>query len=57
MDYFDEKCSELRFAANNPNVQTPSLKEGLRIRSPVNKKRNLIFEKANILLLKIKPFY
>ena len=35
--YFDTEISELRFAANNPNIQTPSRKEGLRIRSPVNK--------------------
>ena len=58
-DYFDEEISDLRVATNNPNVLTPSRKEGLTRRSPVNKKRKLIFVKKayiNILLLKINPF-
>ena len=40
-DYFDEEISELRYAAINPCIQTPSRNEGLRIRSPVNKKSKL----------------
>ena len=42
-DLFDKEFSELHHASNKPSIQTPSRKEGLRIRSPANKKCKLTF--------------
>ena len=41
-DFFDEEISELHNASNDPSIQTPFQKRGLRLRCPANKKCKLI---------------